>query len=119
LVAYVQVAGQFVGSAIAGGIFTACTFVELLILDRQMPVADAFRTSFQAARPKLLPIMGMLVLTNFLSGIGLCVCGIGLLFTLPMYYIFRAVLYHDFFRRSEQQPPAPPVDFATAPPPNM
>ncbi len=34
---------------------------------------------------------------SFLSGLGSCCCGVGLVFTAPLYALSIAVLYRDFF----------------------
>jgi hypothetical protein len=98
---YVQASGQLLGAAVAAIVFGLCTFAELLVLDRGMTPGDALKTSIRAARPKLLGIIGLLFLASLGTMVGACACGIGVIFTLPFYYLVRAALFHDFFRPPE------------------
>ncbi len=72
-------------------------FMPLFIVDQRMDATTALSTSINALKTDVL----MATLFVFVAGILVVVsaipCGIGLLFTVPVYFVSIALLYRDFF----------------------
>lgn len=113
--ALAMLGGQAGGSLVAAMVFAFAAFVPLLVLDQGMSPAEAFRTSFQTAGPKIVPIVGLLIAAGFLSGVGFLACFVGGLFTYPILLLTKAILYHDFFRLKAAAGPAP-AEYGMTPP---
>ncbi len=92
------------------------TFVPMLIVDRRMAVGEAMKKSFAVASPHFWPLFGLILIVSMVAGLGALACGIGLLFTMPIYYAARALLYHDFFRTVPSDASAPTAEQMVNPP---
>ena len=83
-------------------------FTLPLIVDGRMKGIDALRTSWNALKGQWLTVTIFHFVLNILSGLGVCLCGIGLLFTMPLYCLAIAVLYRDFFLQKDASHQAKP-----------
>jgi len=95
-----------IGATVAFFIQAIFAFVPLILIDQKLPIVDAARLSFQTLAPNALPMVGVYFCAAFLSGLGACLCGIGIIFTLPLLYATIAVMYNDFFRPQRLPPVA-------------
>jgi hypothetical protein len=90
-------------------------FTLPLIVDGRLDAANALRTSWNALKGQWLTVTLFHFVLNILSGMGVCLCGVGLLFTMPLYCLSIAVLYRDFFLTKDAglhtKPLAPDPDF--------
>jgi len=84
---------------IVPGLFVvgSMAFVPLLILDRNLSIADAITTSFNALKQHALAMFGLIFVAGFLSVLGACLCGFGALFTAPIYMVVLGLTYNNFF----------------------
>lgn len=72
-------------------------FTNPLIVERNMGGVDAMRLSWNTLKSDLV-MSAVLVFLLFLIALGgALLCGVGLLFALPLVYLTVAVLYRDFF----------------------
>jgi len=111
-----QIVGLSVGYLLVLVFTCGSIFVPLLALDQGMTPGEAFSESFKAALPNFFPILGLLIVAGLASALGFIACCVGILFTLPLYYLTMAVVYHDFFRPVQREMPAtPPTDMMTPP----
>lgn len=112
---FVTFGGQIVGWVVTATIQTLSTFVPLLLIDRHLGIREAFIKSFSITGRHFFPLAGILIVASILSFLGVVGCGIGILFTMPFYYIIRAIVYNDFFR-PDPEPEAPSVSNMVNPP---
>lgn len=103
-------------------------FTFPLILERNMGVIDAMKTSIEVTKPNLLMFTLFAFVVQLIGSAGTYACYIGLLATYPLIFTIHAVAFRDCFgvpgARSfaQQLPPAsiyapPPPQMAQAPPP--
>jgi uncharacterized membrane protein len=72
-------------------------FVLPLIADGRMSGTDAVRTSWGALRGQSWIAFAFTFVASFVAGLGFLLCGVGVLFTAPIYFVATAILYRDFF----------------------
>lgn len=115
----------FIPGLIATGLLF---FTFPLILERNMGVIDAMKTSIEVTKPNLLMFTLFAIVVQLIGSAGTYACYIGLLATYPLMFTIHAVAFRDCFgvpgARSfaQQLPPAsiyapPPPPIAQAPPP--
>lgn len=90
-------------------------FTLPLIVDRGLTAPAAMAASWRALQGQWIMAALFHVVVSFLSGLGSCFCGIGLLLTAPLYVLSIAVLYRDAFpvtgEANRAKPAAPAGDF--------
>lgn len=69
-----------------------------LVVDGKQTAVAAIRKSWVALRGRTIAAIVFNVLAAVCSGLGAILLVIGLLLTLPVYYVAVAMVYHDFFR---------------------
>ncbi|HEX8200102.1 MAG TPA: glycerophosphoryl diester phosphodiesterase membrane domain-containing protein [Isosphaeraceae bacterium] len=110
LTAVLILVGMLLALMVAGRLM----FTFPLIVDGGLGGIEAIRRSWQALRGQTFMAALVTVLAGLVSGLGVILCFVGVLFTLPLYYLTIAVLYRDFFAKSTpwvgapDLPPAPP-----------
>lgn len=72
-------------------------FTLPLIVDAGLPAPAAIGGSWNALKGQWLMASVFHLVVSFFSGIGSCLCCVGLLVTAPLYVLSIAVLYRDFF----------------------
>jgi hypothetical protein len=72
-------------------------FVAPLIVDGRLPGVEAIGRSWGALKGEMLTATLFYFVVVVLHSLGAIFCGIGLLFTMPIYCLSIAVLYRDFF----------------------
>jgi hypothetical protein len=72
-------------------------FTIPLIVDGGLPATEAASRSWHALKGQWFVAAVFHAVVSFLSGVGSCFCGVGLVFTAPLYALSIAVLYRDFF----------------------
>lgn len=82
----------------------AVRFAPLLIVDQKMGLLPALNLSATTFMPRMLPLLGVTICAGLLSCLGALACGIGVLFTIPVFYAVYSVIYNDFFRPAPSQP---------------
>ena len=91
----------YVGFAlfIIPGIFLsgALCFVPLLILDRNMSPIEAISASYETLKQHAFQMFGLVFIAGLLSALGFCLCGFGVLFTMPIYIVTLGLTYNNFF----------------------
>jgi uncharacterized membrane protein len=75
----------------------ALVFSTLIAYDQNVGPVEALRRSFDATRGHAWMLFLLVFLLGIVSGLGLCACGVGLLFTLPIYAVGLGMHYHYFF----------------------
>ena len=68
-----------------------------LVVDGGLGATEALGRSWSATKGQTLAAGGFIILIGLIMIAGAIPCGIGLLFTLPLYYLSIAILYRDFF----------------------
>ncbi|HWN98206.1 MAG TPA: zinc-ribbon domain-containing protein [Blastocatellia bacterium] len=103
------------GLIVAGLLF----FIIPLIIDRNLGVIDAMKTSVEMTKPNLLMFTLFALVVHLISGVGAIACYVGLLATLPLTFTMTAVTYRDCFglEGAAKLPPAQPWGAATYSPP--
>lgn len=101
LVSILYGAAIFVGSwfclipgFIAAGVFM---FALPLVVEARLPATGAMIQSWHALKSQWLTATVFHFILSLLAGAGALLCGIGIVFTAPLYCLSIAVLYHDFF----------------------
>jgi hypothetical protein len=112
---FVTFGGQLVGDLLYYIVMCWLVFVPLLIVDRGLNVGEAFRESLSTAGPRVPAIFGLWIVASFVGFVGVFACGIGVLFTIPVYLVTFGVLYNDFYRPDNVPIPAP-TSFEYPPP---
>jgi hypothetical protein len=83
-------------------------FALPLIVDGHLPATRAMAESWNALKGQWLSATLFHLVLWAVSGIGACFCGVGLLFTAPIYSLGIAILYRDFFLAKGLSKPSPP-----------
>ncbi len=86
-------------------------FMIPLIVIARKPATDALAESWRVLRSQWLTAAVFHLVLSLVSGMGVILCCVGILFTGPLYSLSIAILFHEFF---EPMTPAygkkPPVD---------
>jgi len=72
-------------------------FALPLIVDRQMDFAAAMRASWKMVNKHWWMVFGLVILISLLNVVGLLVCCVGLLFTIPIGYAALMIAYETIF----------------------
>ncbi len=72
-------------------------FTAPLILDRQMDGAAAISVSFRTLSGDFLNAVVFYLVLSFIAFAGIFLCCVGILVTMPLYYLGVAIVYRDFF----------------------
>jgi len=77
----------------------ALSFSQLLVVDRKMSCLEALRTSFNTLKSlgSGLGMFALIFVALLASCLGLLACGIGVVFTAPIYSIVIALTYNNYF----------------------
>lgn len=86
-------------------------FAPLVAMDQKCGGLEAVRLSYQALRPHGLMMFGLIFVLNLIVGFSGMLCGVPVLFTVPVYCFTIALHYHAFFPPQESRGavPAMPV----------
>ncbi len=95
---------------VVGGLWM---FAVPLVVDRGMDGVAAMRESWNALRREWVMAAVFYLVVGLIAAVGGLLCGIGLLFTLPIVILATTLLYRDFFPEHEapSEPGVPPVAF--------
>lgn len=72
-------------------------FGIFLIVDRDMDFWPASMESINIVKTNFWPFLGLSVVSGIIGGIGSVLCGIGVIFTLPIQFCILAYAYRDTF----------------------
>jgi uncharacterized membrane protein len=72
-------------------------FTLPLIVDRQMDFAAAMRVSWKMVNQHWWMVFGLVILISLLNVVGMLVCCVGLLFTIPVGYAALMIAYETIF----------------------
>ena len=84
---------------------TRTMFVMPLVADRGYDFSSAFKASWEATRYRFWERLLLIVLASFLSSVGINLCYVGVLFTLPFQFLIIAAAYEDEFGIEGLPPP--------------
>ena len=76
-------------------------FVPLLILERNMTLQEAYNECISRIGTKGFSIFALMFVAGLTACLGLCLCGVGFLFTYPIYIVTMGLTYNTFY---------PPID---------
>jgi len=68
-----------------------------LIVDKKMGVIEAMSASFNALKSDMLTATLFYLVLSLVAAIGALLCGVGALFTYPLFPLAIAIVYRDFF----------------------
>lgn len=68
-----------------------------LVADGRMSASDAVGASWRALKGQSLNAFAFQFVVGIVSGVGVCLCGFGLLLTYPILFLATAIIYRDFF----------------------
>ena len=74
-------------------LLTYTCFAFPLAIDRQMKAIDAIKASFQIVKGQWFKLTVFLILVQIISQLGMVLCGIGVLFTMPIGLSAMAACY--------------------------
>ena len=69
----------------------------LLVLDQNMSPVDAIKESWTKLKSEIWIALAFILVASMASSIGSLACGIGMIFTLPLYYLCMALMYRNFY----------------------
>lgn len=78
-----------------------CIFAVPLVVDRGLSPMDAISTSMKALKDDMWSMLGLVLLLGLAQLGGMLACGIGLLWTTPLYYLAIAIAYRQYFPSEE------------------
>lgn len=90
---------------IAYALFALATIV---CADQKLPVMASLQWCLERVRPHMWPMLGLVIVAGIVAGVGVLLCGVGILITLPIYPIVLGLTYDRFV-------PLRPVAYANAP----
>ncbi len=85
---------------------TLLMFAMFLIVDRGMPFWPASLASIEAVKTAFWPLLGFGLVVQLMAMSGNLLCGIGAIFTLPIYTCAMAIAYEDFMSSPTPPPSA-------------
>lgn len=93
--------------------------VPLILVDQKLSLAEAAAKSWQIATKMYFRALVFYIVVGIVAGSGLVLCGVGIIFTIPMYQLTLAVAYRDCFMPPIGAPPQTPTSVFTplGPPP--
>ena len=77
--------------------FGVLAFTPLLVVDRNLTGMEAITQSYNSLKPYAWSMFGFLFVLGLLNMLGGCACGVGMLFSFPVYVMAQAMTYHNFF----------------------
>jgi len=80
-------------------ILVSWTFTLPLIVDKQMGVWTAITTGWRMVNKHWFHVFGLIILMSLVNIPGACMCGIGILFTMPIGLAALCYAYEDIFGR--------------------
>ncbi len=92
-------------------------FTMPLVVDKRMNGIDAMKLSFNTLKSEIVMAVLFFIVCVFIGQIGSVACGIGVLFTLPLFFLSIAITYREFFPDTSAGVPGPYVPPPTSPPP--
>jgi uncharacterized membrane protein len=88
----------------------------ILVVDkRETSPVQAIKASWNALRPEMLNATLFMFVLGIVSAIGLIGCGIGIIFSYPLFPLAHAILYRDFFGIGAASPLEPGIAGAQNP----
>lgn len=81
--------GLFVAGALA--------FVPFLVVRQNLSGMEAVKKSWEVLKPQAFSMFGFMIVLGLLIMVGLILCGVGVLFTLPVGAAAMAIQYRAFF----------------------
>jgi hypothetical protein len=91
-------------------------FTLPLIIDQRMGAIEAMNKSWNALKSNMLMATLFMFIMPMVASLGIMACGIGIVVTLPLYFLAIAITYRDFF--IWQSPPSygyPPAGYPPQP----
>jgi membrane-anchored glycerophosphoryl diester phosphodiesterase (GDPDase) len=79
-------------------ISTRTMFVWPLVADRGYDVYSAWNESWRASKVRFWELLLLNFLAGLIGGLGLYLCYVGVIFSLPIYFLVIAAAYEDRFR---------------------
>lgn len=103
---------RFIEAMLAGGgafilllyVSVSMFLVPVLIVDKKLEVLPAVWQSMKAITRQLIPAVNTIVPTMIVAVCGIILCLMGIVYTLPILFIAKAIIYRDVF-----EPPRPPA----------
>lgn len=78
-------------------ISTRTLFVMPLLAEKDVGIRQAFEMSWHATRQRFWELLFLNLIASFVSVMGLYVCYIGIIFSMPLYFTFIASAYDERF----------------------
>lgn len=75
----------------------ALSFAALLVVDKGMGPVDALQTSRTSLGSSAWIMLVFLLVVGFIAGLGVCLFGVGILITMPIYFLGVALHYNYYF----------------------
>ncbi len=93
-------------------------FAAPLVVDphKRMGVMASLSTSFEVLKPQMWMAVAFALVCYLLANAGQALCGIGVLVTMPLFYLSMTVAYHDFFFSDQAPPSLSPAAWQPPPP---
>jgi len=89
----------FVGSWWVAGLLC---FMPLLVVDKGLNPIEALQLSWDTLKPHAWGLFALVFVAGLIGGLGMLACGIGLLFTYPVYFSIMGLAYNNFFPMDAQ-----------------
>ena len=86
-------------------------FVPLLILDRNLGPVEAMQECWDKLKPHAWSIFALMFVTGLLAELGACLACVGILFTLPIYFVTMGITYNSFFPRESPNAAYQPIGY--------
>lgn len=93
-------------------------FAAPLVVDPQkkLGVMSSLSTSFEALKPQMWMALLFALVCYLLANAGQALCGIGVLVTMPLFYLSVTIAYRDFFFSDQTPPSLAPTPWQAPPP---
>ena len=82
----------------------ALMFTVPLIVEKKLSAIQALTLSWNTLKGQALAAFGFVFCSSLLSALGMLACGVGILFTVPIYYLSIAIAYRDYFGQPIEEP---------------
>lgn len=91
-------------------------FGIIMVVDQELSAKEAFTKALETFMPHKWSTWGMSIVWSICSELGAIACGVGVIFTFPLFAITPAVIYNDFFPEPQAAPdPTAPAAYPRPP----
>jgi len=95
ILSFIPVLGLLAGIILAGAFSVFLSFSILQVVEKNEGFSAASKSAFELLKKNLWMLIVYGILASLASSVGAIACGIGIIVTMPFYYVLMAVAYRE------------------------